>query len=77
MVDIKVPYFQITVWRVEVTLGPALLKNYLSGGSEDLVVHEDHDRQRDVEGEEGGVDLVAEVLTDQAMFPFIPGNAIC
>lgn len=39
-----VPYFQITVRSVEVTLGAALLKNYLSGSSEDLVVHEDHDR---------------------------------
>lgn len=46
-------------------VGEAVLGAALSGGLEDLVVHEEHDDHGDVEGHGGGVDGVAEVLADQ------------
>lgn len=53
--------------RLEVGLSPPLLLDNLSSRSEDLVVDEHHDGQREVEGSYGRVDLVAEVLTDVAL----------
>lgn len=54
-------------------LGSPLLQNYFSGCAEYLVVNEDHDSQRYIEGKKRSVYLVAKVLAYEAMFTvFVP-----
>lgn len=46
-------------------VGETMLGAALSGGLEDLVVHEEHYDHGDIEGHGGGVDGVPKVLADQ------------
>lgn len=58
---------QKAVIRLQMRLRASLLQHYSPSGAEYFIINDDHDGQRYVKGQKGRVDLVAEILADDAV----------